>query len=354
MGVTKESFGVTCKGDKVTLYKITNANGLVAEVIDFGAILKALYVPDKNGENADIVLGYNSITPYEYNGCFFGSTIGRNANRIADAKFTINGKEYKLAPNDNDHNNLHSDFDTCFNKKMWTAEIIDGENAVKFSLESPDGDQGFPGNLKAGVVYRLTDDNVLELEYTAVSDQDTVYNPTNHTYFNLAGESAGREAAMAQKLYLKCSNYTPADDESIPYGRIEPVAGTPFDFTTATAIGDRINNFDFEQLKFGKGYDHNFVIDKTEKGVELCAILTDEKSGRRMTTYTDLPGVQFYAGNCISYQYGKTDKAYGKRCGVCLETQYFPNAINEKNFASPLLKAGEQFHSITRYAFDIL
>ena len=352
MGVTTLSFGVTAKGDKVTLYRITNGNGLAANVIDYGAILQSLYVPDRNGKLDDIVLGFNSITPYEFNCSFFGSTIGRNANRIGNAKFTINGKEYHLAPNDNDHNNLHSDFMTCFNKKMWKGEIIEGENAVKLSLDSPDLDQGFPGNLKASVIYRLTDDNALELEYSAVSDQDTIYNPTNHSYFNLSGESSG--SAMGHKLYLNCSNYTPADAESIPTGEIAPVAGTPFDFTTATVIGDRINNYDFDQLKFGKGYDHNFVIDKKEKGVELCAILSDERSGRRMTTYTDLPGVQFYAGNCIAYQYGKGDKAYGRRCGVCLETQYFPDAINKENFESPILKAGEQFHSITRYAFDII
>ncbi|MCR5205634.1 MAG: galactose mutarotase [Lachnospiraceae bacterium] len=352
MGVTTKSFGVTAKGDKVTLYKITNSKGLAANVIDYGAILQSLYVPDKNGRLDDVVLGFNSITPYEYNASFFGSTIGRNANRIGNAKFTINGKEYKLAPNDNEHNNLHSDFMTCFNKKMFKGEIIEGENAVRFTIDSPDMDQGFPGNLKASVIYRLTDDNALELEYTAVSDQDTIYNPTNHSYFNLAGESSG--TAMGHKLYLNCSNFTPADDESIPTGEIRPVAGTPFDFTTPTVIGDRINDYSYDQLRFGGGYDHNFVIDKKEKGVELCAILSDEKSGRRMTCYTDLPGVQFYAGNFIAYQYGKTDKAYTRRCGVCLETQFFPDAINKENFESPILKAGEEFHSITRYAFDLI
>ena len=352
MGVAKESFGVTAKGDMVTLYKLTNKNGLIANVLDFGAILQALYIPDRNGKLDDIVLGFNSITPYEYNNSFFGSTIGRNANRIANAKFKINGKEYTLAPNDNDHNNLHSDFDTCFNKKMWKGEAIESENAVKLTLDSPNMDQGFPGNLKATVIYRLTDDNALELEYFAETDEDTVYNPTNHSYFNLSGESSG--SAMGHKLYLNCSNFTPADDESIPTGEIRPVAGTPFDFTTATVIGERINNYDYDQLKFGKGYDHNFVIDKKTDGVELCAILSDEKSGRKMSCYTDLPGVQFYAGNCIAYQYGKSDKAYGKRCGVCLETQFFPDAINKENFASPILKAGDTFHSITKYVFNII
>ena len=351
MGVTKESFGTTAKGEKVTLYKLTNSKGMIAEVLDFGAILKALYVPDRNGKLDDVVLGFDSIIPYQDNCSFFGSTIGRNANRIAEAKFTINGVEYNLAKNDNDHNNLHSDFNTCFNKKMFIGEILENENAVKLTLDSPDMDQGFPGNLKASVIYRLTEENGLEIEYWAVSDKDTVYNPTNHSYFNLSGEASG--SAMGHKLYVNAKQFTPADKESIPTGELRDVAGTPFDFTTATVIGDRIND-DYDQLKFGKGYDHNFAIDKKNEGEELCAVLSDEKSGRRMTVYTDLPGVQFYAGNCIRYQYGKGGRAYRKRCGVCLETQYFPNSINEKNFKSPLLKAGEEFHSVTKYVFDTI
>ena len=351
MGVTKESFGATAKGEKVTLYKLTNSKGMIAEILDFGAILRALYVPDKNGKLDDVVLGFDSIIPYQDNCSFFGSTIGRNANRIAEAKFTINGVEYDLAKNDNDHNNLHRDYDTCFNKKMFAGEVLENENAVKLTLDSPDMDQGFPGNLKASVIYRLTEENGLEIEYRAVSDKDTVYNPTNHSYFNLSGEASG--SAMGHKLYVNAKQFTPADEESIPTGEFRDVAGTPFDFTTATVIGDRIND-DYDQLKFGKGYDHNFVIDKKTEGEELCAVLSDEKSGRRMTVYTDLPGVQFYAGNCIRYQYGKGGRAYRKRYGVCLETQYFPNSINDKSFESPLLKAGEEFHSVTKYVFDTI
>ena len=349
MGITKENFGATAKGEQVTLYKITNSKGMIAEIIDYGAILKALYVPDKNGKVEDVVLGFNSIIPYEQNPSFFGSTIGRNANRIGNAQFTINGKTYNLAKNDNEHNNLHSDFFTCFNKRLFKGEILENENAVKLSLHSPDMDQGFPGNLDATVTYRLTEDNGLEIEYTAVSDQDTIYNPTNHTYFNLAGEASG--SAMGHKLYLNASNFTPADAESIPTGEIAPVAGTPFDFTTATVIGDRIND-DFIQLKYGGGYDHNFVLDTNKDITKVAAILSDEKSGRTMTVYTDLPGVQFYAGNFIKYQYGKGDKAYERRCGVCLETQYFPDAINKDNFESPILKAGEKFFSVTKYVFS--
>ena len=186
MGVTVESFGITNKGDKVSVYKLTNAKGLIAEVIDYGAILKSLFVPDRDGKLDDVVLGFDNIAAYQENPSFFGSTIGRNANRIGEAKFYLGGQLYTLAKNDNDHNNLHSDFFTCFNKKMFSAEVIEEENAVKLTIDSPDMDQGFPGNLKATVTYRLTDNNGLEIEYWAVSDKDTIYNPTNHSYFNLA------------------------------------------------------------------------------------------------------------------------------------------------------------------------
>jgi aldose 1-epimerase len=349
MSITTESFGVTKKGEKVTLYRITNPNGMIAEVIDYGAILKSLFVPDRNGKTADVVLGFDDLASYQVNPSFFGSTIGRNANRIAGAQFCINGELYTLAKNDNGHNNLHSDFETCFNKKMFTAEVLEDENAVKFSLESPDMDQGFPGNLKADVIYRLTENNGLEIEYFAVSDKDTVYNPTNHSYFNLKGHDSG--SAMSHKLWINAKEYTPADNESIPTGELATVAGTPFDFTTAIVIGDRIND-DFEQLRFGGGYDHNFVLDKAKGKLEQIAVLSEEESGRRMSVYTDLPGVQFYAGNFIVNQTGKGGVKYSRRCGVCLETQYFPNSINEKNFESPLLKAGEEFHSITKYVFS--
>ena len=350
MSITTESFGVTNRGEKVTLYKISNSKGMIAEVIDLGAVLRSLFVPDRNGKVDDVVLGFDDVASYQNNPCFFGSTIGRNANRIADAKFYLNGDLYTLAKNDNDHNNLHSDFDTCFNKKMWKGEVLEDENAVKLTLLSPDMDQGFPGNLTATVIYRVTDNNGLEIEYFAKSDKDTVYNPTNHSYFNLSGHDSG--SAMGHKLWLNATKYTPADNESIPYGDIVTVAGTPFDFTTAMVIGERIND-DNEQLRFGKGYDHNFALDIKKGKLEQAAILSDEKSGRRMSVYTDLPGVQFYAGNFISDQEGKGGAKYSRRCGVCLETQFFPNAINEKNFDSPVLKAGEEFHSVTKYVFSI-
>lgn len=349
MGVKTYSFGKTDKGEKVTVYRLENSKGMSAEIIDFGAILKSLFVPDKNGNVLDVVLGFDDIKSYQNNPSFFGSTIGRNANRIAGASFKIDGKEYKLKKNDNKHNNLHSDFKKCFNKKMFKAEVLKGENAVKLTLLSPDSDQGFPGNLNATVIYRLTEENALEIEYFAVSDQDTVYNPTNHSYFNLSGHASG--SAMGHKLMINAKKFTPADNESIPIGKMVTVKGTPFDFTKERVIGERIDEDD-EQLKFGKGYDHNFCLNVTDDKPFLAAVLSDDKTGRKMSVYTDLPGVQFYAGNCIKKQIGKGGFTYKKRYGVCLETQYFPNAINEKNFTSPLLKAGEEFHSITRYVFS--
>lgn len=344
MAVSLRSFGTTGKGEKATLYRIENSHGMAAEVTDFGANLVSLYVADKDGKFDDIVLGFDDVKGYTFNPSFFGSTIGRSANRIAKANFTLNGQTYNLEKNDGE-NNLHSHFDDCFNKKLFTAEIIE-DCAVKFSVFSPDGDQGFPGNVNASVIYRVTEDNAIELEYEATTDADTVYNVTNHSYFNLSGHASG--SAMDHKLWLNCKAYTPTFPGSIPTGEIATVAGTPFDFTQSTRIGDRIDENN-EQLKLAGGYDHNFVVDGS--GMTKIAVLTDDASGREMTVFTDLPGVQFYAGNFIATQTGKEGVTYSKRCGVCLETQYFPNAINTPAFASPVLKAGEKFHSVTKYQF---
>lgn len=347
MSITTRSFGKTARGEEATLYRIENSTGFAAEVTNFGANLVSLYVADRDGHFDDIVLGFDDVKGYTINPSFFGSTIGRSANRIAKASFTLNGVTYNLEKNDGE-NNLHSHFDDCFNKKMFNATVLDEENAVKFSVFSPDGDQGFPGNVNASVTYRVTESNALEIEYDATTDADTVYNVTNHSYFNLSGHASG--SAMDHKLWLNAKSFTPTFPGSIPTGEIASVAGTPFDFTQPTRIGDRIDD-DNEQLRLAGGYDHNFVLDTTGTKIEQIAILSDEKSGRRMSVYTDLPGVQFYAGNFIATQTGKGGVTYSKRCGVCLETQYFPNSINEPSFARPVLKAGETFHSITKYKF---
>jgi len=347
MSITSRNFGKTADGKQITLFRIENSKGMVAEVTNYGAILTSLFVPDDKGRAADVVLGFDGGDEYFDNPSFFGSTIGRNANRIANASFVLNGQTCKLEVNDG-KNNLHSTFDGCFNKRLFKAKMLKSENAVQFTIVSPNGDQGFPGKLTATVTYKLTEENGIEIEYTAKSDKDTVYNPTNHTYFNLNGHASG--SAMGHKLWLKASNYTPVVKGCIPTGEIAPVAGTPFDFTKKTVIGDRIND-DFEQLKLGKGYDHNYAVDINGRELIKIAELSNDAETRTMEVYSDLPGVQFYAGNCISKQLGKGGAVYNKRCAVCLETQYFPNAINQPNFASPVLKAGEEFHSVTKYIF---
>ena len=346
MAVTTRSFGKTKKGEEVTLYRITNAGGMAAEVIDFGANLVSLFVPDKNGQVADVVLGFDRVEDYEFNPCFFGSVIGRSANRIAGAECEIDGRIYKLQKNDGE-NNLHSHFDECFNKKMFKGSILSDGTGVKLSVFSPDGDQGFPGNLSASIIYKLTDTGELQLIYEASTDADTIYNVTNHSYFNLAGHASG--SAMEHTLQLNASRFTPTVPGSIPTGEWAPVAGTPFDFTTEETIGTRIDA-DNPQLKMAGGYDHNYCID-TDGGCTKIAVLTDPASGRSMTVYTDLPGVQFYAGNFITPMTGKGGASYGKRNGVCLETQYFPDAIHQPGFAGPVLKAGETFYSVTKYCF---
>ncbi|MCR5684049.1 MAG: galactose mutarotase [Lachnospiraceae bacterium] len=347
MSVTTRSFGKTGKGEEVTLYRIENSKGMAAEVIDFGAILVSLFVADRNGKFDDVILGYDTLDKYLTNQFFFGATIGRNANRIKNAHFTINGVEYTLEKNWRE-SNLHSSTENGYHKRMFKAEIPD-DNSVRLNLFSPDQDQGFPGNLNVSVTYRVAETNTLEIEYEGISDADTIVNMTNHSYFNLSGHASG--SAMNHKLWLKASSFTPADENDVPTGEIASVASTPFDFTQPQVIGARIDD-DHEQLRIAGGYDHNFILDTTGVNCEQIAILSDEASGRRMSVYSDMPALQFYAGNYIAPHTGKGGVEYGKRCGVCLETQFVPNAINEPRFKAPLLKAGEKYRSVTKYCFN--
>ncbi|MCR5520601.1 MAG: galactose mutarotase [Lachnospiraceae bacterium] len=347
MSVSISEFGSLKDGSKASLYTITNKNGLKAEITDFGANLVRLFVPDRNGKLDDVVLGFDDAEGYSVNPSYFGSTIGRNANRIGRASFVLNGVTHKLEVNDNE-NNLHSSFDDGYNKRFFKAQIK-GDDSVCFSLSSKDGDQGFPGNLEMSVTYTLTDDNEMVLTYTGRSDKDTVFNPTNHSYFNLCGHDSG--SAMHCKLMLNSVELTPVVEGSIPTGEFMKLAGTPFDFAELTTIGDRIDSDD-ELLAIGKGYDINYVINKKEREYGLAGILVDGKSGRKVTVYTDLPGVQFYAGNCIKTQKGKGGVTYGMRHAVCLETQFYPDAVNHPNFPQPVLKAGEDFKSVTTYKFE--
>ena len=351
MSVTKSLFGKTEAGQEVSVYRLQNRAGSYIEVLDFGAILRAVVVPDKDGKMTDVVLGYDSVAGYENGTCFFGATIGRSGNRIAGGTFEINGVTYQMAQNEN-NNNLHSGPDG-YEKRIWAVkEIREEENSVTFALNSPDQDQGFPGNFDIMVKYEMSEANEVIIHYMGSSDQDTVANLTNHSYFNPQGHDSGSNSDILLQIYA--DNYTPvADSASIPTGEIAPVKGTPMDFTEEKPIGKDINA-DFEQLKFTGGYDHNYVLNGYEKGIErVVAKAYAPKTGIAMEVTTDLPGVQFYAANFVENEQGKNGAVYGKRSAFCLETQYYPDSINQKNFESPILEQGETYNTVTIYRFSV-
>lgn len=352
MAYRKEIWGTTAAGEEVSLYTLENENGVSASFTDLGGTWVSMNVPDKDGKMVDVVLGYDSVAAYEKNPPHFGAPIGRNANRIAGAKFTLNGREYKLAANDGP-NNLHSAPD-LYHKRVWetTVEETDLGTRISFSLSSPDGDQGYPGNADITVSYTLTPDNSLALSYHMVSDADTVANFTNHSYFNLNGHDSG--IATDQKVWIDADTFTMADAVSIPTGEIVPIAGTPMDFTVMKEIGRDISE-DYEALVLGKGYDHNWILNHAPGEVSLCAAAESEKSKIRMEVYTDLPGIQFYTGNFLTDELpGKGGAVYNWRHGYCFETQYYPNSINMPQFPSPVLKAGEEYNTTTIYKFTVL
>ncbi len=344
--MSKRLFGTTKSGEEVYAFELSNSKGMKAEVINFGAILTRLYVPDKNGKIEDIVLGFDDVAGYEINASFFGAVIAPSANRIGGAKFTIDGKEYNVAVNDGP-NNLHSDFFKGSHKRVWDFE--EGTNSVKFSLDMADGDMGFPGNKKLSITYTLTEDNELVLHYTGKSDKNTIINPTNHSYFNLSGEACGK-TILDDVLLLNCANYTPVVPGAIPTGEIAPVEGTVMDFTKGRRVGDDIEA-KFDQLLMTQGYDHNFVVDNYDGTKKHIATVTDNASGRVMKVYSTLPGVQFYAGNCIAPQTGKNGVKYDKRMGLCLETQFFPDSINKPSFPGCVFGPGKDYESETVYKF---
>lgn len=349
MSITMSRFGQTKDGTAVEKYTVVNKNGVEAQFITYGAILASLKVPDREGKLADVVHGFDTLEPYFVNEPNFGATIGRHANRIGGAAFDLNGKHYELDKNDG-RNNLHGGFNG-YHKRVWdayTAETKDGQ-AVIFSYQSPDGDQGFPGNVTISVTYTLTEDNELSIAYKAVTDQDTIMNLTNHSYFNLAGHDQG--TILNQKVWIDADSFTFADEESIPNGEIREVKGTPMDFTVMKEIGDGIDS-EYDQTKWGGGFDHNWIL-KTAPGVlSKVATMQDDASGRAMDVYTDLPGMQFYTGNFLKGDLiGKGGVVYEKRSACCFETQYFPNAINVPGFAQPVLKAGDVYDTKTVYKF---
>lgn len=348
MVVQREKFGITENGIEVYLYTIKNESGLEAKITNLGATLVSLLVPDRQENRKDVILGYDTPEEYCKNSCYFGTIVGRGCNRIEEGKYQINGKTYQLDQNDNE-NNLHSG--KCgFDKRIWQIKEI-GKNSICLSILENDMENGYPGNLKASVTYTLTEDNQLILHYQALSDKDTVVNMTNHSYFNLGGHDSG--SIEGHELILYSDYITPVRDaKGIATGKLSEVTGTPYDFRNAKLIGRDINA-ETEQMKFGEGYDINYVI-KMDKGiVEKFAEVYCSDTGICMEAYTDLPGFQFYAGNKIPSHRGKNNVIYEKHQGLCLESEYFPNSINIPNFAKPILRVGEIYDSYTCYKFSI-
>ncbi|MCM1326786.1 MAG: galactose mutarotase [Bacteroidales bacterium] len=342
MAVEKSLFGKSPEGREITLYTVTNSRGMTMAVTDLGAILVRLLVPDPNGQAEDVVLGFDKAENYFGNPSFFGAVIGPNANRIDKAAFTLDGTEYQLDVNDGP-NNLHSHIESGYHKRIWDAGVSD--NSVTFSL-ADDATMGFPGKKQLQITYTLSEDNKVELRYHGSSDKRTIFNPTNHSYFNLEGEGNG--IIEEHELWLNARAYTPVVQGAIPTGEIQAVLGTPMDFTQMKRIGLEIDA-DFEQLKLTSGYDHNWVIDGWDGTLKHIATVKAPKSGRIMKVFTTLPGVQFYAGNFIDRQEGKGGKVYDKRYGLCLETQYYPDAIHHENFPSCVMA---EYDSVTVYAFE--
>ncbi|HHW22245.1 MAG TPA: galactose mutarotase [Clostridiaceae bacterium] len=353
MGIKFKPFGVLSDQTAITLYTLENKNGLRADIMDYGGIIVSLYVPDRDGKTDDITLGYDTIEDYLDRSPYFGALVGRHANRIEQASFILNGVRYELNSNEG-KNHIHGGI-SGFDKKVWDSRIIEknGYECLELSLFSPDGEEGYPGNLEVRVIYSLTDDNSLEIEYYSAADKDTVLNMTNHAYFNLSGHDSG--TILDHCLKINADFYTPINKELLPTGEILSVKNTPFDFTESRPIGDGLRDFSGnEQMMNGSGYDHNFVL-RGFRGEELkeCCELYDPKSGRVMTCLTTKPGVQFYSGNFLdSAGVGKGGHKYEKWHGLCLETQYFPNSMKHGHFPSPILRAGQTYHHLTIYRFS--
>lgn len=354
--ISKKEFGKLKDGRTADLYTLENENGMKAEITNYGGIIVRLFVPDRDGNLDDIVLGYDNLEQYFNDPNYFGALIGRYGNRIAKGKFELNGTTYQLDINEEPAGHpccLHGGKEG-FNSKLWTAEhaVINGEKALKLTHLSEDGEGGFPGNLKAEVYYTLTEDNKLRVEYRAEADQETVVNLTQHSYFNLKGHGNGK--IEDHLLYINADHFNPVDEGMIPTGEIREVHDTPFDFTAIGELGKEIDT-DIEQLNFTGGYDHNWILNKEKEGLELAARLIETHCGRQMEVWTTEPGVQFYSGNGIDANGpGKENKEYPKRGALCLETQHYPDSPNHDNFPSTVLKPGEKYKTITEFHFDLI
>jgi aldose 1-epimerase len=341
----KQSFGKMPDGTPVDVYTLSNASGMEVRITTYGGAVVSLTAPDRNGKLADVVLGMNDADGYRAQGFYFGALIGRYGNRIGNARFTLDGKTFELPKNDG-ANTLHGG-PQGFDKRVWKAREVPA--GLELTYVSKDGEEGFPGNLTATVVYSVTDKNELKIDYTATTDKPTVVNLTNHSYFNLAG--AGEGDILAHQMTLYADRFTPVDTGLIPTGELRPVQGTPFDFTKSTAIGARIGQND-EQLKLGRGYDHNWVLNKASGGLTKAAEVYEPTTGRVMEVWTTEPGVQFYTGNFLDGSaHGKGGKVYIRRGAFCLETQHFPDSPNKPAFPSTELKPGQQYRTTTVYRF---
>ena len=345
MNIKKEAFGKTPDGRNVDLYTLTNANGLKADITNYGAIVTSLHVPDRNGNPTDIVLGYDTLDEYIKVTPYFGAIVGRYGNRIAKGKFTLNSVEYTLVTNDGE-NHLHGGI-KGFDKVVWNAEPMQDDNGVSLKLTylSKDGEEGYPGNLNCTVIYTLTNNNELKISYEAETDKPTVLNLTHHGYFNLAGHDSGD--ILGHELMLNADHFTPVDEGLIPTSEIKPVKDTPMDFTKPMPIGSRI-------AEVKGGYDHNYVLNKSDDSLTLAASVYEPKTGRVMEIFTTEPGVQFYSGNFLDGSNKGKGAVYNKHNGFCLETQHFPDSPNKPNFPSVVLKPGEKYTHLTVHKFSVI
>ncbi|HLH54814.1 MAG TPA: aldose epimerase family protein [Verrucomicrobiae bacterium] len=346
--VSRKPFGQTADGKQVYEFTLRNTKGSEARILNYGGIVRSLRVPDAKGNLGDVVLGYDTLADYLKETPYFGALIGRYGNRIARGKFTLDGQEYTLATN-NYPNALHGGV-KGFDKVVWEPAILTGPDgpSLKLTYLSKDGEEGYPGNLSVTVIYTLTEDNGLKIEYTATTDKDTVINLTQHSYFNLAGKGT----ILDHIVMIPADKFTPVDSTLIPTGELKPVDGTPFDFRTPTAIGARINQDD-EQLKFGKGYDHNWVINKPMGEFGLMARVTEPTTGRVLEVLSAEPGLQFYTGNFLDGTLkGKGGQVYQFRSGFCMESQHFPDSPNKPQFPSVVLKPGQTYHSTIVFKFS--
>lgn len=344
--ITKSLFGTTQAGEPVIQYHLENTKGIAVTVIDYGGTITEMIVPDQNGNPTDVCLGYDTVAEYQANDGYFGTLIGRNANRIQNGFFELNGKTHILVVNDSP-NHLHGGR-RGFDKYRWESTIR--EDQLVLSRTSPDGEEGYPGNLQVKATYYLTEDNTLGIAYEAESDADTIVNLTNHTYFNLNGHNKG--TVLDHRLQVFADSFTENDADCLPTGSILPVAGTPFDFTSPKRIGQDISQSNV-QLQNGKGYDHNWVLADKAK-MKKAAKLYSPETGIALTVYTTMPGIQVYTANSLTSRRGKGGAHYAEKSGICLETQFFPNALACPNFPSTVLKKGEVYRQITEYGFETL